>query len=124
MHILWIASWLKLAHVLHAMCDIFGLVKRIFDALILYGLVVTHTVSTCNKKSYVYKIDNEKRPMELLNVSRIPCMDLLKKQGEKSLIKFNVRHILYLILLSRYKYRYFYLLKNITIPYWVFPITF
>ena len=82
------------------MCDIFGLVKRIFDALILYGLVVTHTVSTCNKKSYVYKIDNEKRPMELLNVSRIPCMDLLKKQGEKSLIKFNVRHILYLILLS------------------------
>ena len=79
------------------MCNIFGLVKRIFDALILYGTVVTHTVSTCNKKSYVYKIDNEKRPMELLNVSRIPCMDLLKKQGEKSLIKFNVSYIFYLI---------------------------
>ena len=73
---------------------------KIFGAWILYDLIVTHTVSASNKKSTVHEIDNEKRAIELLNVSSIPCMDLLKKQGEKSLIKFNVRHILYLILLS------------------------
>ena len=97
LHILWIASWLKSAHVFHVMCKIFGLVKHIFGALILYDFIVTRTVSASNKKSSVHEIDNEKRAMELLNVSRIPCMDLLNKQGENSLIKFNVSYIIYFI---------------------------
>ena len=68
--------------------------KRIVDALVLYELIVTHTVYAINKKSSLLKVDNEKRAMETLNASCIPCMDIIKEQGEKSLIKFNVSYIL------------------------------
>ena len=79
------------------MRNIFGLVKRIVDALILYELIATHTVSASIMKSSVQKVDDEKRAMEVLNASCIPCVDVLKEQGEKSLIKFNVSYILNLI---------------------------
>ena len=86
------------------MCNIFGSVKRIVNALVLYELMVTHTVSGSNKKSSFLKVDNEKRAMETLNASCIPCMDIIKEQGEKSLIKFNVSYILYLIPVPIYIY--------------------
>ena len=79
------------------MCNIFGSVKRIVDALVFYELIVTHTISASNEKSKFHKVDNEKRAIEMLNASCIPCMDVLKEQGEKSLIKFNVSYILNLI---------------------------
>ena len=102
LHILWIASWLKLANAFHAMCNISGSVKRIVNALVLYELMVTHTVSGSNKKSSFLKVDNEKRAIEMLNASCIPCKDLLKEKGEKSLIEFNVSYFLNLIPMRTY----------------------
>ena len=84
------------------MCNIFGTVKRIVNAFVLYELMVTHTVSGSNKKSSFLKVDNEKRAIEMLNASCIPCMDVLKEQGEKSLIKFNVSNISNLIPMPTY----------------------
>ena len=99
MHFLRITSWLKWSNVFHVMRNIFVLLKRIVDALILYELIATHTVSASIMKSSVQKVDDEKRAMEVLNASCIPCVDLLKDQVETSLIKFNVSHILYLTLM-------------------------
>ena len=87
----------EIGQCIHVMCNIFCSVKRIVDALVLYELIVTHTVSASNKKSRFLEVDNEKRAMETLNASCIPCMDIIKEPGEKSLIKFNVSYILYLI---------------------------
>ena len=89
--------FVEIGQCIHVMCSIFCLVKRIIDALVLYELIVTHTVSASNKKSSFLKVDNEKRAMETLNASCIPCMDTIKEQREKSLIKFNVSYIFYLI---------------------------
>ena len=87
----------EIGQCIHVMCNIFCSVKRIVDALVLYELIVTHTVSASNKKSRFLKVDNEERAMETLNASCIPCMGMIKEQGEKSLIKFNVSYTLYRI---------------------------
>ena len=87
----------EIGQCIHVMCNIFCSLKRIVDALVLYELIVTHTVFASNKKSSFLKVDNEKRAMETLNASCIPCMDTIKEQREKSLIKFNVSYIFYLI---------------------------
>ena len=87
----------EIGQCIHVMCNIFCSVKRIVDALVLYELIVTHTVFANNKKTSFLKVDNERRAMETLNASCIPCMEIIKEQGEKSLIKFNVSYISYLI---------------------------
>ena len=121
LHFLRITSWFKRSSIVfHVMRNIFGLVTCIVDALILYEIIATNTVSASNKKSSAQKVDNEKQSMKVLNTSCIPCVDLLNGQGETSLIKFNVNNILYLLFMPIYLY----ILKSIIILYWIFQIIF